>query len=134
VINRRHRIYGGGDGRPNPRTPTEFLNPTGARRGALWRSLGICRKTCSMGSAPANVHGGRWWTLRGRQKVRAPPAETTQLSAKQAETQSPLTDSNRPPPPYHRCWGETHEQRLFYRISLLLPYFRCQSHPSLDEA
>jgi len=49
----------------------------------------------------ANVHGGRWWTLRGRQKVRAPPAETTQLAAKQAKTRSPLTDSNRRPPPYH---------------------------------
>jgi hypothetical protein len=61
---------------------------------------------CSTGSAPVNVHGGRWWTLRGRQKVRAPPAQTTQLAAKQAETQSPLTDSNRRPPPYHFAPGE----------------------------
>jgi len=45
--------------------------------------------------------GGRWWTLRRRQRIRAPPAETTLLAAKQAETQSPLTDSNRRPPPYH---------------------------------
>jgi hypothetical protein len=42
------------------------------------------------------------WTLRGHQSGRRPPAETTETRARQAETRSPLTDSNRRPPPYHR--------------------------------
>jgi hypothetical protein len=48
-------------------------------------------------SAPANVHGGRWWTLRGRQSRQPPPAKTTEVAAKQAKPRSPLTDSNRRP-------------------------------------
>src|SRR5207248_5241046 len=50
---------------------------------------------------PNNGHGGRRWTLRGRRCPRPPPAETTNAPAKQEETRSPLTDSNRRPPPYH---------------------------------
>src|SRR4029453_975285 len=80
---------------PTERAPPEAAAPRpAAPRG---EAPGFVPKTCSAGSAPANVHGGRWWTLRGRQKVREPPAETTQLAAKQAETQSPLTGSNRRP-------------------------------------
>jgi hypothetical protein len=45
--------------------------------------------------------GGRWWTLRGRRPSRTPPAETTRTSPEQGRTRSPLTDSNRRPPPYH---------------------------------
>jgi hypothetical protein len=41
------------------------------------------------------------WTLRGRRRSRTPPAQTTRASAKQGEIRSPLTDSNRLPPPYH---------------------------------
>src|SRR6266478_846706 len=44
------------------------------------------------------------WTLvdaRGRRNQRPPPAGTTEPSAEQDETRSPLTDSNRRPPPYH---------------------------------
>src|SRR5215207_6892022 len=45
------------------------------------------------------------WTLRGRRPSRTPPAETTRSFAKQGETRSPLTDSNRRPPLYEegRC-------------------------------
>jgi hypothetical protein len=52
-----------------------------------------------------SVHGGRWWTLRGRRPAQLAPAETTALVAKQAKTTSPLTDSNRRPPLYEegRC-------------------------------
>src|SRR5918994_7491763 len=59
------------------------------------------RSACSTSSASGNIHGGRWWTLRGRQSRRSPPAQTTEISAKQEKTRSPLTDSNRRPPPYH---------------------------------
>ncbi len=48
-----------------------------------------------------NGHGGRWWTLRGRQCRRSPPAKTTEPPTEQEKTRSPLTDSNRRPPPYH---------------------------------
>src|SRR5437762_14113313 len=41
------------------------------------------------------------WTLRGRRDQRSPPAGTTEPPAEQEETRSPLTDSNRRPPPYH---------------------------------
>jgi hypothetical protein len=60
------------------------------------------RSACSTSSVRSNVHGGRWWTLRGRRSLRTLPVETTETAAKQAKTQSPLTDSNRRPPPYHR--------------------------------
>src|SRR5919197_3874472 len=49
----------------------------------------------------AAVHGGRWWTLRGRRSPQPPLVKTTEVAAKQAKTRSPLTDSNRRPPPYH---------------------------------
>jgi hypothetical protein len=45
-----------------------------------------------------NVHGGRWWTLRGHQIPSPTSAKTTETATKQAETRSPLTDSNRRPP------------------------------------
>jgi integrase len=41
------------------------------------------RSACSTRSLPGSVHGGRWWTLRGRQSPRPPPAETTETRAKQ---------------------------------------------------
>ena len=56
---------------------------------------------CSTSSARANVHGGRWWTLRGHQTSRSPSAADNGTALKQAEKRSPLTDSNRRPPPYH---------------------------------
>jgi hypothetical protein len=59
------------------------------------------RSGCLTSSARDNGHGGRWWTLRGRRRRRATPAEPTEPLAEQEETQSPLTDSNRRPPPYH---------------------------------
>src|SRR5438874_863213 len=59
------------------------------------------RSACSTSSASGNVHGGRWWTLRGRQRPRPQPRETAKEAAKQEEIRSPLTDSNRRPPPYH---------------------------------
>src|SRR5215218_8442636 len=59
------------------------------------------RSACSTSSAQDNGHGGRGWTLRGRRRRRATPAETTEPGAEQEETRSPLTDSNRRPPPYH---------------------------------
>jgi hypothetical protein len=55
----------------------------------------------STSSAPDNVHRGRWWTLRGRRCPGRPPPQTTELRAEEAKTRSPLTDSNRRPPPYH---------------------------------
>jgi AcrR family transcriptional regulator len=39
------------------------------------------------------------WTLNPA----PPPTETTEASAEQAKTRSPLTDSHRRPPPYHRA-------------------------------
>src|SRR5919204_4039793 len=51
------------------------------------------RSACSTSSAPANVHRGRWWTLRGRRNPQPPPVKTTEVAAKQAKTRSPLTDS-----------------------------------------
>jgi hypothetical protein len=49
----------------------------------------------------ANVHGGRWWTLGGRHTSRTPSAPTTETAVEQGRNRSPLTDSNRRPPPYH---------------------------------
>src|SRR6266498_1661598 len=64
------------------------------------------RSGCLTSSARDNGHGGRWWTLRRRRRRRATPAEPTEPLAEQEETRSPLTDSNRRPPPYHplRSW------------------------------
>jgi Phage integrase family len=71
------------------------------------------RSDCSTSSAPANVHGGRSWTLRGRRSPRPLPAKTTEARAKQEETRSPLTDSNRRPPPYHfPCVTRVHSRSL----------------------
>src|SRR6266498_6026789 len=69
--------------------------------GHLARTDASMRSGCSTSSARDNGHGGRWWTLRGRRRRRATPAEPTEPLAEQEETQSPLTDSNRRPPPYH---------------------------------
>jgi hypothetical protein len=41
------------------------------------RHYGHLARACSTSSAPGNVHGGRWWTLGGRQSRRSPPAQTT---------------------------------------------------------
>src|SRR5256714_10912165 len=41
------------------------------------------------------------WTLRGRRTGETPSARTTQRAVEQAKQRSPLTDSNRRPPPYH---------------------------------
>src|SRR5712691_1477606 len=41
------------------------------------------------------------WTLRGRRKRQPSSTRTTERGAKQEERRSPLTDSNRRPPPYH---------------------------------
>jgi hypothetical protein len=76
----------------------------------------------STSSAPTNVHRGRWWTLRGRQNVRAPPPQTTEVPAKQAKPRSPQTDSNRRPPPYHR----SRAARFFLQISLIWPLRICR--------
>jgi hypothetical protein len=82
----------------------------------------------------ANVHGGRWWTLRGRRRLRPPPAETTEPAAKQVKARSPLTDSNRRPPPYHGgfelllCGAE---RRLIARFPCDSPGFLACSTPSL---
>jgi hypothetical protein len=49
---------------------------------------------------------------------------------------SPLPDSNRRPPPYHGGFALREGDRataLVCRFSLLLPYFRCQPHPSLEQ-
>jgi hypothetical protein len=59
------------------------------------------RSACSTSSVPDNGHGGRLWTLRGHRTPRRTLAETTKAAAKQEKTRSPLTDSNRRPPPYH---------------------------------
>jgi hypothetical protein len=50
---------------------------------------------------PRRGCGGRSWTLGGRCKRRSSPETTTEQSAEQAISRSPLTDSNRRPPPYH---------------------------------
>jgi integrase len=50
---------------------------------------------------PQRALGGRWWTLGGRREAITPPRKTTKTAAEQAISESPLTDSNRRPPPYH---------------------------------
>src|SRR2546428_7613234 len=70
------------------------------------------RSACSTSSARDNGHGGRWWTLRGRRNQRPPPAGTTEPPAEQDETRSPLTDSNRRPPPYRDATGGSRSQRI----------------------
>src|SRR5207249_10591183 len=42
------------------------------------------------------------WTLRGRRKPQPPSIWTTERPPNQEESGSPLTDSNRRPPPYHQ--------------------------------
>ena len=44
------------------------------------------RSGCLTSSARDNGHGGRWWTLRGRRRRRATPAEPTEPPAEQEET------------------------------------------------
>src|SRR5205823_5497981 len=41
------------------------------------------------------------WTSDGRHICRLPPTTKTEPLPEQEETESPLTDSNRRPPPYH---------------------------------
>ncbi|MBA3475383.1 MAG: site-specific integrase [Actinobacteria bacterium] len=45
--------------------------------------------------------GGRSWTLGGRRKHHSSSIETTESPSEQEISRSPLTDSNRRPPPYH---------------------------------
>ena len=47
------------------------------------------------------ARGGRSWTLRGHRRARIAPSKTTETAAEQEISGSPLTDSNRRPPPYH---------------------------------
>ena len=63
-----------------------------ARRGA-----GMLHEL-SAGAMSTVDAGGRW---RGRRLPQPPPVKTTEVPAKQAKSRSPLTDSNRRPPPYH---------------------------------
>src|SRR6184192_3414738 len=87
------------------------------------------RSACSTSSARDNGHGGRWWTLRGRRNQRPPPAGTTEPPAEQEETRSPLTDSNRRPPPYQtsRATGRNPRQR-FWRLFAALAPIRFATH------
>jgi len=41
------------------------------------------------------------WTSDGRRSCQSSPIKTTETASKQEEAESPLTDSNRRPPPYH---------------------------------
>src|SRR6266540_493505 len=84
------------------------------------------RSTCSTSSAPVNVHGGRWWTQRERRSGQPPPVETTEASAKHGETLSPLTDSNRRPPPDHsRAYMRDHSRHRFSCKSRRPRFPRC---------
>ena len=58
------------------------------------------------------------WTLRGRRQRQPPSTRATERRAKQEESGSPLTDSNRRPPPYHA--SDCH--RLQPRGSIRAPY------------
>jgi hypothetical protein len=84
------------------------------------------RSACSTSSVPDNGHGGRWWTLRGHRTPRRTLAETTKATAKQEKTRSPLTDSNRRPPPYHP------ENVLGSALTLQVRRFISSLHPSLE--
>src|SRR5262249_58157061 len=53
------------------------------------------------GFSTPSTRRGRWWTLRGRRKNQPASAAKTKATAEQGESGSPLTDSNRRPPPYH---------------------------------
>src|SRR5947207_10876291 len=58
----------------------------------------------STSSTPTQAQKGSTstaWTLRGRRKRQPPSTRTTERGAKQEESESPLTDSNRRLPPYH---------------------------------
>src|SRR5437773_4799756 len=59
------------------------------------------RSNFSTRSTPPNSSRGRWWTLRGRRNSDPPSVSATETAAEQAQNGSPLTDSNRRPPPYH---------------------------------
>src|SRR5207247_6005060 len=45
------------------------------------------------------------WTLRGRRRGGPSPNQKTKHAREQEKTRSPLTDSNRRPPPYHGGWA-----------------------------
>src|SRR6266581_339051 len=56
------------------------------------------------------------WTLRGRRNHQPSSTRTTERRAKQEEIGSPLTDSNRRPPPYHgtsQATGRNLRQRFW---------------------
>src|SRR5439155_1494846 len=60
----------------------------------------------------------------GRRSLRPSPVKTTELAAKQAKTRSPLTDSNRRPPPYHALRSATARnprQRFPYVLAASAP-------------
>src|SRR6266511_3195229 len=77
------------------------------------------RSACSTSSARDNVHGGRWWTLGGHRSERSRPGETTEPQAKQPKVRSPLPDSNRRPPPYHRVHARSLATHFLLQIGLL---------------
>jgi hypothetical protein len=51
------------------------------------------------------------WTSNGRRSCPSSPATTTERPLEQEETESPLTDSNRRPPPYHAIVAATGRNR-----------------------
>ncbi len=51
------------------------------------------------------------WTSDGRRSRRSSPLATTETASEREETESPLTDSNRRPPPYHRAKNGSFERR-----------------------
>jgi len=55
-------------------------------------------------TAPSRTGRGRWWTPGGRRNSRHASPQATQKHGKQGIPRSPLTDSNRRPPPYHLIW------------------------------
>ena len=58
------------------------------------------------------------WTLRGRRQRQPPSTRATERRAKQEESGSPLTDSNRRPPPYHGT-SPASGRNAWQRISLV---------------
>src|SRR5437867_3431255 len=84
-----------------PRCPSHQPEMIDRHYGHLARDGRDAQSCCSTRSAPPRPSGGRWWTLRGRRNRRTWSTRTTETSATQEESGSPLTDSNRRPPPYH---------------------------------
>jgi hypothetical protein len=61
------------------------------------------------------------WTSNGRRSCPSSPATTTERPLEQEETESPLTDSNRRPPPYHAIVAATGRNRR-QRFRLILRF------------